>query len=338
MILLVTRSDDHPGVEDVAAALRALGERPVRLDTDRYPTELRLSLHQSGEGERFVLDTPEGPVDLCDATAVWYRRMHPGAGLSRDLDPQLSAASVGEARAVLLGMLHALPCFQLDPWAAVRRAEQKPMQLALARRCGLEIPRTLSTNDPEAAREFVASCVHGAVAKMLSSFAVHEDGEERVVFTNPITAADLDDLDGLALSPMTFQERAVSAREHRVTMVGDRVFASSLEAGLSERSHTDWRRDGDALAREWKPSVLPAEVTRGLLALMDRLGLNYGAADVIETPDGRYVFLECNPAGEFYWVARDGAHSITDAIAEVLAGKVFRRSAVAPGSGFDHGQ
>lgn len=334
MILLVTRSDDHDGVADVAAALRGLGERPLRLDTDRFPTDLRLSLHQRDAGERFVLETPDGDVDLAAVTAVWYRRLHPAQGLPGDLDPQLRAASAGESRAALLGLLHALPAFQLDPWAAVRRAEQKPLQLSLARRSGLDIPRTLTTNDPAAVRDFARECDGALVAKMLSSFAVYEAGEERVVFTNPVAASDLDELEGLSLCPMTFQERVAGVREHRVTVVGDRVFASSLEAGLSARAHTDWRRDGGALAAQWRPSTLPAGVTRGLLALMDRLGLNYGAADLIETPDGRFVFLECNPAGEFYWVERSAGHAITDAIAGVLAGRAPRRPSVAPGGGF----
>jgi glutathione synthase/RimK-type ligase-like ATP-grasp enzyme len=35
---------------------------------------------------------------------------------------------------------------------------------------------------------------------------------------------------------------------------------------------------------------------------MHKLGLNFGAVDMILTPDGRYVFLEINPNGQWGWV------------------------------------
>ena len=53
---------------------------------------------------------------------------------------------------------------------------------------------------------------------------------------------------------------------------------------------------------EWRPYDLPPEAEAPLLALMDFYGLNYGAADFILTPDGRHVFLELNPSGEFFWL------------------------------------
>ena len=61
-----------------------------------------------------------------------------------------------------------------------------------------------------------------------------------------------------------------------------------------------------------------------LLKLMRRLGLRYGAADVIRTPDGRYVFLEVNPAGEFAWIEAAAGLPISDAIADLLVSAAAR--------------
>jgi D-alanine-D-alanine ligase-like ATP-grasp enzyme len=58
---------------------------------------------------------------------------------------------------------------------------------------------------------------------------------------------------------------------------------------------------------------------------MDALGLNYGALDFIVTPEGRHVFLEVNPAGEFMWLMRYPGLPIAEALADVLAGRVARR-------------
>ncbi len=53
---------------------------------------------------------------------------------------------------------------------------------------------------------------------------------------------------------------------------------------------------------------------------MDYFGLNYGAADFILTPGGRHVFLELNPAGEFFWLEHGPGLDISGALADVLLG------------------
>jgi D-alanine-D-alanine ligase-like ATP-grasp enzyme len=52
---------------------------------------------------------------------------------------------------------------------------------------------------------------------------------------------------------------------------------------------------------------------------MKYFGLNYGAIDMIVTPDERYIFLEINPVGEFFWLELYPPYfPISQAIAEVL--------------------
>src|SRR5688572_1127938 len=186
-ILIVTHSRDNESVELVARALEKRGEHAYRLDTDLYPTEVRLSLTDEGEGRGLGrIDGPRGPLDLSEVTAIWYRRNAIGAGIPADLDPQLRRPSIEESRRMVFGMMAALEVFTVDPLEVIRRAEHKPLQLRLARRLGLEVPRTLSTNDPEAVRAFARSAPGGIITKMMASFAVHRDGVEHVVFTNPV--------------------------------------------------------------------------------------------------------------------------------------------------------
>jgi len=319
-VLIITRSDDNESVELVAGAIRERGGRAFRFDTDRFPTETRLAARYGPAGERLTLASQEeGELDLSEVTAVWHRRLSVAARLPREMDPQLRMASAGESRAAALGVLAGLEAFRVDREQDIRRAEHKPLQLRLAREVGLEVPPTLVTNDPAEARSFYEECRGRVVAKMLSSFAVYDrEGSEHVVFTNPVTPEDLKDLSGLRLCPMTFQERVEKALELRSTVVGGRVFTASIDSKASERAAHDWRRDGLGLAEEWREYALPREVEERLLALARRLGLNYGAADFILTPEGRHVFLEINPAGEFFWLERRPGLPISAALAELL--------------------
>ena len=324
-ILLVTHSKDNDAPLAVARALEARGERVYRLDTDFFPTGLQLSLDEGGGGR---LSGPEGVLDLAEVSALWYRRNATGAAIPKTLDEQLRRPSVEESRRLLFGMMAALGVFQLDALEQVRRAEHKPLQLTLARALGLEVPRTLMTNDPTAVRAFAASCPGGVVTKMMSSFAVYsEEGREQVVFTTPLSARQLEDLEGLDLCPMTFQERLPKALELRVTVVGERVMAAAIDSQALPGAREDWRREGAALIDAWRPYTLPEPIQARVLRLMDALGLNYGAFDFVVTPEGRHIFLEVNPVGEFMWLMRHPGLPIHEALADVLCGRVARRTA-----------
>jgi glutathione synthase/RimK-type ligase-like ATP-grasp enzyme len=322
-VLIVTHTQDNEASRVVAHALEARGERVYRFDTDLFPTQLQLSLDEAGGGR---LSGPEGVLDLAEVSSVWYRRNATGSRIPQDMDPQLRKPSVEESRRLMYGTLAALDVFQLDAVEQVRRAEHKPLQLALARSLGLEVPRTLMTNDPEAVRAFAASCPGGVVTKMMSSFAVYDaQGVEQVVFTTPLSAEELEDLDGLELCPMTFQERLSKALELRVTVVGDQVMAAAIDSQALPGAREDWRREGVALIDAWRPYTLPEPVRAQVLKLMEALRLNYGAFDFIVTPEGRHVFLEVNPSGEFMWLMRYPGLPIAEALADVLSGQGVRR-------------
>jgi glutathione synthase/RimK-type ligase-like ATP-grasp enzyme len=51
---------------------------------------------------------------------------------------------------------------------------------------------------------------------------------------------------------------------------------------------------------------------------MGELGMQYGAFDFIETPEGEHVFLEVNPSGEWGMLEKDLGYPISEAIADAL--------------------
>ena len=131
---------------------------------------------------------------------------------------------------------------------------------------------------------------------------------------------DLADLSGLSLCPATFQELLPKSLEIRVTVVGNRVMSAAVDSQVSTRATHDWRRDGVHMLQDWRPYQLPLEIEEKILRLMDYFSLNYGAIDIILTPDGKHVFLELNPCGEFFWLERSPGLPISDAIADILLG------------------
>jgi MvdD family ATP-grasp ribosomal peptide maturase len=325
-VLIITHSDDNECVARVAEAIAHKGGHTIRFETDRYPTDVRLTAYYGSSGdERLTLTNEQGEFDLREVTAVWHRRINFGAHLPAGLDKQLRHASLGETSAAAHGMLASLKAFRLDHLQHIRHAENKQLQLQVARELGLHIPRTLTTNDPTAVRAFANSCEDGMVTKMLSSFAIYEEGKELVVFTNPVKHEDLADLSGLSLCPATFQELLPKSLEIRATVVGRRVMSAAVDSQVSARATHDWRRDGVRILQDWQPYQLPIEIEEKILHLMDYFSLNYGAVDVILTPGGKHVFLELNPCGEFFWLERSPGLPVSEAIADVLLGRSARR-------------
>jgi MvdD family ATP-grasp ribosomal peptide maturase len=317
-VLIITHSQDNESIPLVIQAIEAQGGKAFRFDTDRFPTEMQLDVYY-GETEQVTLKVDDQILDLNEVSAVWYRRIAIGSKIPDSMDKQLRQASLKESRVTIEGMIASINGFHLDPLPNIRRAENKQLQLQIAREVGLDTPRTLTTNNPVAVKKFAQECQQGIITKMLSSFAIYDQqGREQVVFTNPISSEDLNNLDGLRFCPMTFQEIIPKALELRTIIVGKRVLTAAVDSQTLDKARYDWRKQGIALLDAWESYTLPKDVEDKLLKLMAEFRLNYGALDIILTPDGRYVFLEVNPVGEFFWLERCPGLPISQAIAEVL--------------------
>ncbi len=117
---------------------------------------------------------------------------------------------------------------------------------------------------------------------------------------------------------MVFQEGVEKALEYRVTAVGDRLFVASIDSQSHDLGKDDWRRAGSGLAGRFHPATFPARVEDGLRRLMRAFGLVYGGIDLIQRPDGEFVFLEINSAGEWGWLEVQAGLPISAALADEL--------------------
>ena len=121
--------------------------------------------------------------------------------------------------------------------------------------------------------------------------------------------------DRVRLAPVIFQECIPGGFDIRVTMVGDRVFPAEIRAGESAYD-LDFRVD-----TEHAPiavHALPGAVEDRLRVMMRRMGLRYGAVDLRRSPEGDYVFLEINPAGQWLFIELATGQPISAALAELL--------------------
>lgn len=325
-VLIITHTMDNEATAKVIQHIRDMGGEAIRFDVDRYPLEAHLTTTYHNNQWQLQLQQGNEKYSLEDLSAVWYRRSyHIGKGLETLLDKEYIGTSIGELRRTLFGMLESLPCFQIEKYSTYRRLDSKEEQLRIAVQCGLKVPATCITNSPEQLRAFITQLNSPVIAKMQSAFAIYREGEEHVVFTNEITTEHLHALQELQYCPMVFQQKLEKALELRITIIGKKIFTYTIDSQQLPASSVDWRKEGAALAEYWLPYELPSHIENALLALMDAYGLNYGAIDLILTPEGEYYFLEVNAAGEFFWLDKLSDHAISRQMAAVLLGLEERR-------------
>ncbi len=317
VVLLLTHSGDFYTVDLVSQALARKGARPIRFNTDLFPSAVKLLAHAGDERVAGLVTETGEQVSTADVRAVWARKLW-SPSMSDDLDERYRAMCAGESVAALEGFFDALHDAKwVNDLERQRAAENKQRQLRLAARAGLRVPRTLVTNDPAAARTFFAETQGETVVKLLRPLAVSMDTAAPFVYTNRVREDDLAGAAALRHSPMVFQELIPKACELRVAYVAGKAYAGALDATGTSRGHTDWRRAAPEECR-WEKAELRAEVLSGLQELMSALGLVFGAIDLICTPSGEHVFLEVNPGGEWGMLERDLGLPISEAIAEAL--------------------
>ncbi|MFI7101049.1 ATP-grasp ribosomal peptide maturase [Streptomyces sp. NPDC050161] len=251
--------------------------------------------------------TPSRSTDLAQVRAVYWRRpVWPAFPQLSDDDARFAAAQV---RYGLGGILYALnrPLWINHPLLNAA-ADYKPAQLALAQRIGLSVPRTLVTNDPDEAREFIAS--HDQVIHKTLRWTPYErNGVPLTGWAEPVTAAEIDD--SVRVTPHLFQARVDKVADVRVLVVGRRVFAVRIDSGL-----LDWRTDYSA--HSYAALHLPAPINKALLSCLDHFGLASGSFDLAVDRAGDYWWLELNPNGQWGWLEEKTGLEMSTAFADLL--------------------
>jgi len=325
-VLIITHSEDNECINIVSEKLKSYGATAIRFNVDDYPLHCSLSTCFENNEWKLYLDKDGVRINLHDIEALWYRRSHNLAkGLETVLEQEYLGSTHGEIRTTLFGMLESLNCFQIGKYSVYRRLDSKEEQLKIVNHLGLKIPDTCITNNPEEAKRFVLAHPNGVITKMQSSFAIYQKGIESVVFTNSIGPENFEDIDALQYCPMQFQEKIEKKVELRVTIVGDELFTFAIDSQKLENAKIDWRKEGVELLQDWKAYPLPEAIKSQLLHLMDIYQINYGAIDIIVTPEDEYYFLEINSAGEFFWLDRLIEGQISEQLAKVLTGNANRR-------------
>jgi glutathione synthase/RimK-type ligase-like ATP-grasp enzyme len=255
--------------------------------------------------------------------SVWYRKPsrqdNEPLGVPRELEEYARSAIENHVQMIRSQFPDA---FWLSDFYAINKARNKAWQLHVAASMGFRVPRTIITSDPDKARAFMDKHTPVVIKSQAISFpAINK--KTYFFFAKRIAAGEEVNLQNLHLAPAIFQQAIDAAADIRITVVGDQAFAAVITAGTPKDSQTtvrDWRYDhafGSARFTSYDNDLSP-ELRTQCIDLVRKMGLVYGAIDLVIDQKGGIWFLEINPNGQWAFIEEETGQPIGKAIAHLL--------------------
>lgn len=336
---LILAIDEDVHADAVLYYLEKQGKKVKRFDPaflfDEYG-----SIENGSRREKIIVDInctsgrlifPNGDVvSSDDIEGVFCRSFY--IPKAKDCSSTADQLATAEISSTVRGFFSLIPksCRWINNPYAEDKVDNKIYQHQCAVTHGLEVPDTLVTNCAENVKAFYNKHNGNIIIKQISDISlidessfVNEKGFKDVEFkgfyTSLIYSSDLAHLDeyfGPGSAPVLLQEALDKKSELRVTIVGDKCFTYRIYSQENEKSKTDFRHVEELRVEK---TALSSDIETKLIALLKYWGIIFATVDLVETTDGRIVFLEANVVGNWLWLEKEHVGSkIARAISKLI--------------------
>ncbi|MEY4875250.1 MAG: hypothetical protein RL708_399 [Bacteroidota bacterium] len=194
----------------------------------------------------------------------------------------------------------------------------KPIALRYAAEICLDIPNTIFTNNKKDLEVFIKNH-NEIIAKSFDlAFSFYSVGESIMSYTSKITISDLLKIPSF-FEKTLFQELIPKQYEIRTFFLNNVCYSTAIISQNNEKTLIDYRRYDKAKMNRSIPYKLPSSIENKITLLMKKCGLSSGSIDLIKSTDGRFVFLEVNPVGQFGYHSYNCNYNLHKQIAEYLS-------------------
>lgn len=302
MILIITHKEDYT-CDFVINKLNDKKKPYFRLNCEDIPT-YRFKI------DEFLNFSVNG---FGQFTSVWFRRTKLASYAG--YPPEQQEFLLEEYNSFLKNLLNII---DTKNWLSnpnnIYIAENKLLQLKVAKSVGFLIPKTLVTTDKDCIRQFHNDNGRKTIVKPFWNSKIQTQGKTKLLFTNLLSQRHIDDIENLEISPTIFQQCIEKKKEYRVTVIDKDIFVSSVNSQENQKTLIDWRRDNLTFQKD----QLPNDIEKKCFEIVHKLGLKFGAIDLIEDKNGDIIFVEINPNGQWVWIETDTGLKISDSLINYL--------------------
>ena len=201
--------------------------------------------------------------------------------------------------------------FWLNNVYRIREAENKIYQLILAKNIGFNTPETVISNNFSTIEKIVEKYQYNNIIKSIKNGYIDDN---KVIFTSLIDGNVIKNQ--ISMCPTFIQNNIEKFCDIRCTIIGNDIFSAEILSQNEIGSKIDWRRSKNIL--EHKKHKLPIDIELKCLELTKKLKLNYSAIDLVLDKNGKYIFLEINPNGQWAWIENILKFPISKRIVDIL--------------------
>jgi glutathione synthase/RimK-type ligase-like ATP-grasp enzyme len=311
MYLIVTNKRDLTS-DFIVLELQRRNLSYLRLNTEDITQS---TFSYTPHDDKWLLFLSNTTIDLTQVKAAYFRRPGIPEPIENIQTSDVRQYCAMEWTALLQSLYWAIGERWLNSPQMISLAENKIRQLNLAWRLGFLVPQTTITNDPSTFSAFLKP--QEMVGKPLKNSLVKDNSTDRVLFTTRLQNRLNIEQDEIRACPIIIQQEIKKEYDIRVTVVGNQIFAATIDSQKDHSTEVDWRRTS-------KPDLehsiykLPSELEQRCIALTAALGLRFGAIDLILDKNGKHWFLEINPNGQWGWIQIRTGLPIAEAIVSEL--------------------
>jgi glutathione synthase/RimK-type ligase-like ATP-grasp enzyme len=273
----------------------------IRINTDVFE-EYRIT----ATNDSIVMEVNDRKVDLNTIHSIYYRKPSYPIKFSK-YQTSYTKFLQQEFKKFLFGFVSSFKGKVITNPYILNKADNKLLQLKVAKEVGLSLPQTIITNDPEVIYHEIRKEKKKWVVKPLSTGKLSSN---TVVYTNIIDKTfSKSDLESIRVAPHIFQKFIEKEYDLRVTIVGEKVFPVKI----CSTNKSDWRVGEN----RYEKIRIPEELKDKCLSYMQKLSLPFCAFDFVYYR-GIYYFLEGNPNGQWLWLELEVDTPISNAIIDTL--------------------
>lgn len=257
-----------------------------RLNTDLI-NDYRIAITNDGwsiyhEGWKCVLHEN-------DINGIYYRK--PRFPNLNEFEKEYRSMINNDILSMINGIVDSFNGKVLTKPSILRKCENKIYQLMYAKKLGLSIPVSFIGNSNV---ELIKMQHYKSIIKPIYTGKIYKINTCEIYQTCIFDSFHED----VSFTPIYLQEYVNKSFEVRITIVKNSVFSVKIES----KDLVDWRKAYET--NKYSLIDVPHSIKNKLFQMMDDFNIDFGAFDFIVNEDGKWIFLEVNPNGQWQWLEK----------------------------------
>lgn len=325
MKTFITTHSSDPSVDIVMDWISYFGHFPQRYNVDEGNNN-SVSFEFGNDLNRTVINETEIQTD--DSQAIWLRKFRAPESIDKIQKDEISNIQQAGSylkREFFLGNYAMFDSWKDTPIYLGARMSNQPSKMEMlicAKSLNIDIPDTLVTNRKSALLQFMEKHPQ-VITKSISDSTtflknnIESDSSYGSIFTELLTEELIGKIPKTFFLSL-FQEALNKEFEIRTFFLDGKCYSMAIFSQSDKQTKVDFRMYNDLKMNRNVPYKLPQILESKIIRMMNKLKLKTGSLDFVKTRNGRVVFLEVNPWGQFGMVSDPCNYHLDEKIARAL--------------------